>query len=144
MGDVIIFQKEDGSPGGVGTYLLKKLRDHLPDETLEPASELYTILIPPPFLANRAADDWIGYPKDLPNGPWTCKWSSYDTEETSDGSAVALGYTLAGPVSLASMQGYVCGWKMHAPVSREECCPSASPSYTARPQRTVCGLRSNL
>ena len=62
-GEMIIFQKEDGSPGGVGAYLLNKLRLALPGETLEPVSTLYTVLIPPCFLARKAADDWVGFPK---------------------------------------------------------------------------------
>ena len=73
---MIIFQKEDGSPGGVGAYLLNKLRLALPGETLEPVSTLYTVLIPPSVLACKAADDWVGFPKRV--GPWKCRWIGYE------------------------------------------------------------------
>ena len=76
---------------------------------------IHTVLVPSPFLAHRTADDWVSFPKDVPNGPWTCRWSRYETEETPDGSAVVLCYSLVETSSLASMQGYVCGFKDACP-----------------------------
>ena len=77
---MVIVQKEDGSLGGVGAYLLNELRLALPGETLEPVSTLYTVLIPPCFLAHKAADDWVGFPQRVPNGPWKRRWIGYEVD----------------------------------------------------------------
>ena len=52
-GEKIMFQKEDGSPGGACAYLLKRLRSALPGETLwEFASMFRAVSVPSPSLAH--------------------------------------------------------------------------------------------
>ena len=111
----MIFQKEDGSPGGVGEYLLNKLRLALPGETLEPVSKLYTVLIPPCFLAHNAADDWVGFPKGCRTGLGSAGGLAMRWMGTSRGASVVLLYGLADPLALASTQGYACGSKDACP-----------------------------
>ena len=151
-GQEILFQSKDGSPGGVGTYLLRRLRALLPDATLEPAIMIHTVLVPSPFLAHRAADDWVKcFLRTCPTGPGRADGAAMKPRRPQTDlplcfAIASWGRRLWRACKVMSVESKTPaqGSSGSGRGGSKTSFPSASSSFRAQPVRIDCGPRSQL
>lgn len=127
-GEAVLFQNESGAAGGVGAFVLKRLAERLPGETLRrvPADRLHAVLAPQSWLTALAATT---LPRPVPGGPWCCTWTGFGVAEHNGQAHVVATFELQDTAHQASLQAYLQGFgdacgrgtediELHVPIIR--------------------------